>query len=64
MAVLGVFAEDGPESCSGLPTTRWSAEHLGRRFADHLGLVHHEREEHLTPAGGVQPFTWVVLRRA
>ena len=64
VAVLGVFAEDGPESCSGLPTTRWSAEHLGRRFADHLGLVHHEREEHLTPAGVVQPFTWVVLRRA
>ncbi len=64
VAVLGVFAEDGPTSCSGLPTTRWSAEHLGHRFGDHFGLVHQEREEHLTPWGAVQPFTWVVLRRA
>jgi hypothetical protein len=26
-------------------------------------LAYHEREEHTTPAGVMQPFTWVVLRR-
>jgi hypothetical protein len=25
--------------------------------------VGHEREEHLTPSGTAQSFTWVVLRR-
>ncbi|MGZ4734433.1 MAG: hypothetical protein ACXVJW_09360 [Acidimicrobiia bacterium] len=25
--------------------------------------VHHEREDHITPSGVVQPFTWVVLER-
>ena len=32
-------------------------------FAGGFDLVCHEREEHTTPGGAVQPFTWVVLRR-
>ena len=64
VVVLGTFAEDGPESCSGLPTTRWSAEQLAERFEPVFVRVHEEREEHVTPGGAVQPFTWVVLRRA
>lgn len=63
VVVLGAFAEDGPQSCSGLPTARWSAEALAERFGPLFSLVHAEREEHVTPAGVVQPFTWVVLRR-
>ena len=62
--VLGVFASDGPESCSGLPTTRWSADALATALGDDWRLEHDEREEHTTPWGVVQPFTWVVLRRA
>jgi hypothetical protein len=30
--------------------------------APHFDLVDSRAEEHLTPAGLVQPFTWVVLR--
>lgn len=61
--VLGTFAVDGPEQCSGLPVKRWSAESLAAEFADRFELVHHEREVHRTPGGGEQAFTWVVLRR-
>ena len=61
--LLAAFAPDGPEQCSGLPTTRWSAEDLVRAFGDGWALEHTEREEHTTPWGAVQPFTWVVLRR-
>lgn len=62
-AVLGVFAEDGPAQCSGLPTAGHSAEALAELFSGDFVLEHSEREEHVTPAGVVQPFTWVVLRR-
>ncbi len=61
--VIGTFAEDGPESCSGLPTARYSAESLAREFDGHFDLVHAVREEHITPWNSVQAFTWVVLRR-
>jgi SAM-dependent methyltransferase len=61
--VVGVFAEDGPEQCSGLPTARYDAEALAAVLAPAFVLEHHEREEHVTPWGAVQPFTWGVLRR-
>jgi len=61
--VIGTFAEDGPTQCSGLPVTRYSPVQLASVFAESFSLVEYEREEHVTPAGVVQPFTWVVLRR-
>ena len=61
--VLATFAEDGPTQCSGLPVARYSAQVLAEEFSKHFSLVRQEREEHVTPGGIVQPFTWVVLRR-
>lgn len=61
--VVGSFAEDGPEQCSGLPTARYDAPALAAVLGPAFALEHHEREEHLTPWGAVQPFTWGVLRR-
>jgi SAM-dependent methyltransferase len=61
--VVGVFATDGPSQCSGLPTVRYDAGTLAALFAPAFVLEHHEREEHVTPWGAVQPFTWAVLRR-
>lgn len=61
--VLGVFAPDGPTSCSGLPTSRCDAQALADRFATTFDLEHRERELHAAPTGGVQAFTWVVLLR-
>lgn len=63
-AVVGTFAPDGPDSCSGLPTARYDAAGLAAELGPDLVLEHAEREEHVTPGGGVQPFTWVVLRRS
>ncbi len=61
--VLGTFAADGPTQCSGLATSRYNADALTAVFASGFTLEHSEREEHVTPGGAVQPFTWVVLRR-
>lgn len=61
--VLATFAADGPTACSGLPTARYDAAALAAELAAAFDLVHDEREEHRTPAGVLQPFTWVVLRR-
>ncbi|HVX23410.1 MAG TPA: class I SAM-dependent methyltransferase [Acidimicrobiales bacterium] len=64
VVVLATFAADGPATCSGLPTARYDADDLARLFAPAFVLEHHHREEHVTPWGAVQPFSWVVLRRA
>jgi len=63
VVVLATFAPDGPTHCSGLPVARYTARDLETTFAVSFSLVKTEREEHLTPARAVPPFTWVVLRR-
>ena len=60
--VIGCFAPDGPEACSGLPVRRASAQELADLFTDHFALEASEQEEHVTPWGAVQAFTWVTLR--
>jgi hypothetical protein len=61
--VLGVFAVDGPTSCSGLPVRRYAAEDLEELLGGGFTPVASLREEHVTPAGTVQPFTWLAARR-
>jgi 2-polyprenyl-3-methyl-5-hydroxy-6-metoxy-1,4-benzoquinol methylase len=61
--VIATFAADGPSQCSGLPTMQYDADALAAELGDAFGLEHAEREEHVTPSGIVQPFTWAVLRR-
>ena len=62
-AVLATFAPDGPERCSGLPVARYGVDDLTEllRSAE-LEVVGGCGEEHLTPAGVVQPFMWVIAR--
>ncbi|WP_199042768.1 class I SAM-dependent methyltransferase [Glycomyces salinus] len=62
--VVATFDAHGPTHCSGLPVVRYGAEDLARVFAPHFEPVEARAEEHLTPTGLVQPFTWVVLRPA
>ena len=61
--ILGTFAEDGPERCSGLPVQRWSAEALAAELGPELRLIESLREDHRTPWDAVQPFTWARFER-
>ena len=63
VAVFGCFAPDGPQRCSGLPVARYSAGDLAHELGSAWTLIAQAREEHVTPAGVVQPFTWAVARR-
>ena len=63
-AVIATFAEDGPERCSGLPVTRWSAAGLAAELGDVLLLVEARRVVHVTPAGAEQAFLFARCERA
>ena len=63
IAVFGCFAPDGPQHCSGLPVARYSQAQLARQIGTKWLLISQDREEHITPAGAIQPFTWIALRR-
>jgi hypothetical protein len=60
--IVATFAPDGPESCSGLPVVRYSAEELVAELGDGFEALANFHEIHTTPTGGVQPFTWVAGR--
>lgn len=62
LVIVGTFAADGPTECSGLPVVRYDAAGLAAALGGSLRPVATRREEHVTPSGGVQPFTWVALR--
>ena len=63
VAVFGCFAPDGPQYCSGLPVARYGAQDLAGELGSRWTLIAQDREEHRTPAGATQPFTWAALRR-
>jgi SAM-dependent methyltransferase len=60
--IIATFASDGPERCSGLPVARYNAIDL-ERLLDGFTVVESSGEEHVTPDGTVQPFTWIAARR-
>ena len=60
--LVGTFAPDGPDRCSNLPVCRYDAPGLAARFPG-FTLVDEAREEHRTPGGLMQPFTYVLLRK-
>ncbi|MBI5309955.1 MAG: class I SAM-dependent methyltransferase [Actinobacteria bacterium] len=62
-AVIGAFAEDGPEQCSGLPVRRHTHEDIGELLGDDFESISAARQIHVTPSGNQQPFNWVIARR-
>ena len=62
--IVATFADDGPEMCSGLPVRRYAADDLAGALGEGFELVETRREQHVTPRGAVQPFTWVAARVA
>ena len=61
--VVATFDADGPEWCSGLPVRRYEAAGLAAELGPDLAVLTSGGTVHRTPSGGVQPFTWVALRR-
>jgi SAM-dependent methyltransferase len=62
-AIIGTFALDGPERCSGLPVARYDADGLQRALGSAFELVHSRRHSHATPGGSEQRFQFAVFRR-
>ena len=64
LVIVATFALDGPETCSGLPVQRYSAETLAARLGRDFSLVDHAYETHTTPRQAVQRFCFGLFRRA
>jgi len=63
-AIIGTFALDGPERCSGLPVVRYDAAQLSATLTPSFALVDMRRDDHKTPWGAIQHFQFSVFRRA
>jgi ubiquinone/menaquinone biosynthesis C-methylase UbiE len=62
-AIIGTFALDGPERCSGLPVVRYDAAQLSLMLTPSFTLLDTRRHEHKTPWGAIQQFQFGVFRR-
>jgi hypothetical protein len=64
--ILATFAANGPAHCSGLPVTRHDAAGLAAELTAAYGgaitITGRRNEQHHTPAGVIQPFTWITAR--
>jgi len=61
--VIGAFALDGPDRCSGLPVLRHDAASIGAVLGEEFTLLHTRRHDHVTPSGAVQRFQFSSFRR-
>jgi SAM-dependent methyltransferase len=59
--VIGVFAEDGPSECSGLPIRRSTPSELVELIGE-ADVITELRHVHRTPAGIEQSFNWLAGR--
>lgn len=60
--LVATFADDGPERCSGLDVCRYSPAGLQSVFGSGFHVVESRRDEHRTPRGAVQAFTYCLCR--
>src|SRR6202165_2969377 len=61
--VIGTFALNGPERCSGLPVTRHDAVSLATILGPEFELIDTRPHEHVTPWGSKQHFQFSTFRR-
>jgi SAM-dependent methyltransferase len=62
-AIVGTFGLEGPEKCSGLPVSRYSADELHHTFGEPFQLLDSRIEQHTTPWGTSQQFVYCFCRR-
>jgi SAM-dependent methyltransferase len=60
--IIGTFAPDGPERCSGLQVVRHSAASLGEMLGGEFELMESRPSVHLTPTGATQRFQFSRFR--
>lgn len=63
-AIVGTFGPQGPDKCSGLPVSRYSAGELHDTFGEPFQLLDSSVEQHTTPWGTRQQFVYCFCRRA
>ena len=61
--IIGTFALDGPEKCSGLPVQRYDAKSLAETLGSSFALTDDFAEAHSTPWGATQHFQFSRFRR-
>ena len=61
--IMGTFALEGPERCSGLSVMRYDAGMLGAILGTDFRLIDSRRHDHATPWGVVQRFQFSTFRR-
>jgi SAM-dependent methyltransferase len=61
--IIGTFALDGPERCSGLPIVRHDHTTVGEVLGSSFRLAESRRHEHSTPWGAIQKFQFSRFRR-
>jgi SAM-dependent methyltransferase len=62
--IIGTFAKDGPEQCSGLPVIRHDAASLGQILGPSFEPIETRNHDHQTPKGTIQRFQFSLFRRA
>ncbi len=62
-AIIGTFAPDGPEKCSGLPVARHDADSLQAVLGPGFRLSATRRHRHATPSGSTQNFQFSTFEK-
>ncbi len=61
--IIGTFAPDGPQRCSGLPVVRHDAASLAAMLGASFRLMESRNHDHHTPMGTIQRFQFSRFRR-
>ncbi|MFT5358359.1 MAG: SAM-dependent methyltransferase [Polyangiales bacterium] len=62
-ALVATFSPTGPERCSGLPVVRYTSAQIADALGEHFTLIEEVSEEHVTPSGASQSFSYALCRR-
>jgi len=60
--IVAAFGPAGPTTCSGLEIRRYGAGAMHAEFGPGFRLLDSLREDHRTPSGGLQQFTYCLCR--
>jgi 2-polyprenyl-3-methyl-5-hydroxy-6-metoxy-1,4-benzoquinol methylase len=61
--IIGTFALDGPERCSGLPVVRYDSTAISELLGPSFVFLESRRHSHQTPTGTIQRFQFSRFRR-